>query len=147
MQTQVPGRQQLTPRERANWTRSRRASARARLGGARLRPEELVNWEEPDSVTQALLHREGYGVTRYQGGNADYESDHTQLTAHRPAKGERAAVNQEQTMVVGDTIVYQDSSESCRAHGDTVTVRDPTRNEDDIVSIGHVVYDVKTTRR
>ena len=46
--------------------------------------------------------------------------------------------------MVGDTIVYQDSTRVVTARGDTVTVRDPTRNQDDIVSIGRVVYDVKT---
>jgi len=38
----------------------------------------------------------------------------------------------------------QDSARVVTARGDTVTVRDPTRNEDDIVSIGHVTYDVQT---
>ncbi len=143
VQPGTPGRQ-LTPRERATLDSARRAIA-ARDSAARDSARKvLVKWEEPDSVTQALLLREGYGVTKYQGGHAVYQSDQHELTLTGPRKGERAAVNQDQTVVVGDTIVYQDSERVVRAHGDTVTIRDPTHNEDDIVSIGHVVYDVKT---
>jgi len=143
VQPTTPGRQ-LTPRERATLDSARRAIA-ARDSAARDSARKiLVHWEEPDSVTEALLLREGYGVTKYQGGHAVYQSDQHQLTLTGPRKGERAAVDQDQTMVVGDTIVYQDSERVVRAHGDTVTVRDPTRNEDDIVSIGRIVYDVRT---
>jgi len=143
VQPTTPGRT-LTPRERATLDSVRRAIAAKDSAARDSARKKLVNWVEPDSVTQALLLREGYGVTKYQGGHAVYQSDQHQLTLTGPRKGERAAVNQDQTMVVGDTIVYQDSERVVRAHGDTVTVRDPTRNEDDIVSIGRVVYDVKT---
>ncbi len=143
VQPTTPGRP-LTPRERATLDSARQARARrdsAQRDSARKR---LVNWAAPDSVTDALLAREGYTVTKYQGNDAVYLADDHALTLTGTPEGDRAAVNQEQTIVVGDTIVYQDSARVVTARGDTVTVRDPTRNEDDIVSIGHVTYDVQT---
>lgn len=139
----TPG-QVLTPRERAQLDSIRRERARrdsAALDSAR---KTLVTWEEPDSVAEALMQREGYQVTRYQGQGAMYNAQSHALTLHGNEEHERAAVNQDQTLVVGDTIVYQDSSRIVTARGDTVTIRDPTRNQDDIVSIGQVTYDVTT---
>ncbi len=143
VQPTTPGRQ-LTPRERATLDSARKALAAKDSATRDSARKILVHWVEPDSVTEALLARDGYSVTKYQGGHAVYKSDEHQLTLIGPHHGERAAVNQDQTMVVGDTIVYEDSIRVVTAHGDTVTVRDPTRNGDDIVSIGHVIYDVKT---
>ena len=143
VQPTTPGRP-LTPRERATLDSARQARARrdsAQRDSARKR---LVNWAPSDSVTDALLMRDGYTVTRYQGNNATYQAGQHSLTLTGTPEGDRAAVNQEQTIVVGDTIVYQDSARVVTARGDTVTVRDPTRNADDIVSIGHVTYDVQT---
>jgi hypothetical protein len=139
----VPGRN-LTPRQRAELDSLRRAQA-AHDSAARdsaLKP--LVRWATPDSVADALLNREGYGVTRYQGGGAVYNAPSHALTLTGVPEEARAAVRQDQTIVVGDTIVYQDSSRIVTARGDTVTIRDPSRNQDDIVSVGRVVYDVTT---
>lgn len=95
-------------------------------------------------MMQALEARPGYNITKYQGGQAVYHADERQLTLTGPKRGKRAAVNRDQTTVVGDTIVYEDSARVVMARGDTVVVRDPTRNQDDIVSIGRVSYDVRT---
>ena len=141
VQPTAPGRV-LTPRERATLDSARKAAAARDSAQRDSSRKTLVNWVEPDSVTQALLLREGYTVTKYQGGIAIYNSTDHLLTLVGPRKGQRAAVDRDQTIIVGDTIRYQDSLRTMAAHGDTVTVRDPTRNEDDIVSLGAVTYDV-----
>ena len=43
-------------------------------------PRILVEWPEPDSVMAALLSREGYTTTRYQGNNAQLNSRDHELT-------------------------------------------------------------------
>jgi len=144
VQSTIPGRQQMNPRERAIYDSAQRARARRDSAERDSSLKKLVNWVPPDSETDALLAREGYGVTRYQGGAANYNAESHALTLIGVPQGERAAVNQQQTIVVGDTIVYHDSTRIVNAHGDTITVRDPSRNQDDIVTIQSLIYDVAT---
>ena len=59
---------------------------------------------------------------QYQGNDAVYEANDHALTLTGRPKATGRAVNQEQTIVVGDTIVYQDSARMVHARGDTVTV-------------------------
>jgi hypothetical protein len=142
VQTTIPGRPVMTPRERALYDSAQRAKAKRDSAERDSSQKKLVNWVAPDSETDALLQREGYGVTRYQGGAANYNADSHALTLTGVPGEDRAAVNQQQTIVVGDTIVYHDSTRIVNAHGDTITVRDPARNQDDIVTIRSLTYDV-----
>ncbi len=142
VQSQVPGRQQLTPLERIELDSIQKAKARADSASRDSSQKKLVNWVTPDSMTDALMQREGYGQTRYQGAAATYNADDHALKLTGVPTGDRAAVNQQSTIVVGDTIVFHDSTRIVTATGDTITVRDPSHNQDDIVSIHALEYDV-----
>ncbi|HEU4642877.1 MAG TPA: putative LPS assembly protein LptD [Gemmatimonadaceae bacterium] len=103
-------------------------------------PRELVKWEEPDSVMSALLARSGYVSTRYQGKRAVFDAQHRKLTLSG-----KAAVQREQTILVADTIVYDDSTKIVRAAsppGDTIVLRDPSQGTGDLVALGGLEYDI-----
>jgi lipopolysaccharide assembly outer membrane protein LptD (OstA) len=103
---------------------------------------ELVKWAEPDSVMQTLIGRDGYTTTRYQGDVVTFDAQNRVLNLH----GGPAAVAREQTILVGDTVIYNDSTQVVRALGDTVVLRDPSRGEDDLTSYGHIVYSIAQRR-
>ncbi|HEX6050447.1 MAG TPA: putative LPS assembly protein LptD [Gemmatimonadaceae bacterium] len=102
-----------------------------------------VEWATPDSVMAALLEREGYVATKYQG-------DQVQLRAQdRVIRliGD-AAVGRPEAVLVGDTVTYNDSLDIVTAvAGDTGTVilQDPTGGQDDIVA-RRIVYEVENRR-
>jgi len=135
--------------------------ASAQVGGARpsaqtVRPDttrrdttkrdttqrELIKWTETDSVMQALLHREGYIPTRYQGAQAVFNAQTKTLTL----KGKPAGVNREQTILVGDSIIYSDSTKIIVARGDTVILRDPQQQAADVIARGEMAYNVELHR-
>jgi hypothetical protein len=108
--------------------------------GDSARPE-LVRWVEPDSVMQALLQRTGYSITRYQGERVTFLAGQREIQL----SGEPAAVQRDQAIVVGDSVLFNDSTSviSVRARpGRTVVLRDPTQG-DDVVG-AFVVYDLDT---
>jgi hypothetical protein len=58
----------------------------------------------------------------------------------------KAAVGRDQTVVVSDTISYNDSTQMVKATGDTIVLRDPSRGPDDVVSRGHLLYEIGSQR-
>ena len=104
----------------------------------------LVEWAEPDSAMQELLDRPGYSVTRYQGARATFDAENR--TIYLVGGEGRAAVGRAQTVLVSDTILYNDSTQVVRAQGDTNVLRDPSRGSDDLVSYGHLVYNIGERR-
>jgi len=91
---------------------------------------------------QALLHREGYIPTRYQGAQAVFNAQTKTLTL----KGKPAGVNREQTILVGDSIIYSDSTKIIVARGDTVILRDPEQQAADVIARGEMSYNVELHR-
>ena len=93
---------------------------------------------------RALAERSGYVMTRYQGN---------QVIFHAPARelslvGSRSAVQRGEVLVVGDTIVFNDSTQFvtvATAPGDTVYLHDPSQGEDDIVA-RRITYDLARRR-
>lgn len=107
-------------------------------------PRELVKWAEPDSVMTALMARQGYVVTRYQGKVAALDA-----RRHILDLSGTAAVQREQTILVADTIVYDDSTKLVRAGappGDTIILRDPSQGTSDLVAFGGMEYDIGSRR-
>ena len=102
--------------------------------------KNLVQWAETDSVIDALLQRPGYSVTRYQGKTVVFEAETRRLTLVRDSAA-RAAVGRDQTLIVSDTIVYDDSLRIVRARGRENVIRDPARG-DDVLSTGSLSYDL-----
>lgn len=105
------------------------------------RDRVLVEWIEPDSVMRELTSREGYRVVQYQGSTVQFDASTRQLTM----RGKPSAVRRDETMLVGDTIVYDDSTKIVVARGDTVILRDPTQEDgDDFIARGEIRYDLET---
>lgn len=142
--TRVP----LTPLQRARLDSLRRDSLSRARAGEDTAKRTIVTWLESDSVEGQLEVRDGYRMTRYQGQDAVFDAPTRQLTIQgtRPSRDSigRAAVKRDQTVLVGDTIVYNDSLQEITARGDSVTLRDPTHNEDDVLSIGYIRYEIDT---
>ena len=103
---------------------------------------ELVKWIEPDSVLASLLAREGFSKTRYQGRRVRFDA--TTRTLY--LEGEPAAVLRGTALLVGDTILYNDSTRVVVARGDTVILRDPSQQSADVVALGVMTYNLEDRR-
>ena len=101
-----------------------------------------VQWAAPDSVTSRLLDKPGYAQTRYQGNRVIFKAlEHTMYLV-----GKRAAVQRDSAMLVGDTILFNDSTNLVIARGDTLLLRDPSQGQDDIIALGSIRYDMNNRR-
>ena len=97
----------------------------------------VITWNEPDSVMAALLARQGYSVTRYQGNSVRLETKSREMYLRG-----KAQVARDSAVLLGDTIVYNDSTQIVEARGDTVLLRDPSRGPDDVIGRQQLRYDV-----
>jgi lipopolysaccharide assembly outer membrane protein LptD (OstA) len=130
-------------RARVERAQSRSDSAKLRAGrDTASRVRTLIRWEPADSVALELMNRKGYSVVRYQANDVQFgATDRTIVLAG--VKGARAGVERESTVMVADTIEYSDSAAIVNARGDTITLRDPTRNDDLTSHDGYIRYDLK----
>jgi hypothetical protein len=106
------------------------------------KPKDLLKWNEPDSVMRVLMARPGYSATRYQGDIAVFNAQ----THALQLVGKKAGVNRDQTILVGDSIIYNDSTKIIVARGDTVILRDPQQQAADVIARGRMVYNVEHHR-
>jgi len=106
--------------------------------------KHTVHWVEADSVTNLLLDKDGYSHTRYQGRKAhlDAEKHELQIEGERGVNVGRAAVDRDTTVIIGNTIRYNDSTQLVYAKGDTIVLHDPKSNESDVFSYQSLTYDV-----
>jgi Tat protein translocase TatC len=105
------------------------------------RVKELIKWAEADSVMKALMGRAGYTATRYQGDKVVYDAETGVLNLVG-----KAGVNRDQTVLVGDTISFSDSTKIVVARGDTVILRDPSQQSADVVASGYMAYNIAAHR-
>jgi LptD protein len=103
---------------------------------------ELIKWIEADSVATALLTKPGYASTRYQGVHVRFNAKSRTLYL----EGDRAAVGRGATLLVGDTILYNDSTKLVVARGDSLFLRDPTQGTADVIALGELKYNVEARR-
>jgi lipopolysaccharide assembly outer membrane protein LptD (OstA) len=103
---------------------------------------ELIKWNPTDSVMEALMARPGYSATRYQADIVIFNA----RTRTLELRGKKAGVSREQTVLVGDSIMYNDSTKIMIARGDTVILRDPSRQTADVVARGRIIYNVASRR-
>ncbi|HST07423.1 MAG TPA: putative LPS assembly protein LptD, partial [Gemmatimonadaceae bacterium] len=103
---------------------------------------DLIKWNEPDSVMEALMKRAGYTATRYQGDTAVFNAQ----THALELIGNKAGVNRDQTVLVGHTVTYSDSSKILIARGDTVILRDPEQQAADVIARGQMIYSLSLRR-
>ena len=108
-------------------------------------PRELVKWAPTDSTFDALMKREGYHPVRYQGDTVRFEAKSRALSL----TGKPAAIDREETILVGHSVVYNDSTQIVVAHpaaagGDTVFLRSP--EQADIIVRDTIRYDIASGR-
>ena len=106
------------------------------------RSKVLIKWEDADSLTTSLLERKGYDITRYQGAKVTFNAKARTLYL----EGAPAGVGRGATLLIGDTITYNDSTKVVLARGDTLILRDPSRGSADVVAIGAMTYNVESRR-
>jgi len=102
---------------------------------------EIVEWAATDSVMDELMAREGYSVTRYQGGTVVFDARRREMTLVG-----KAAVQREPSTLVSDTIIYNDSTKRVVAYGYPSILRDPSQQSADIVAVGKLEYDLERKR-
>jgi hypothetical protein len=134
----------LPPQRRDTVVRTRADSARrdSTAADTTARQKELIKWNEPDSVMNALMKRQGYSATRYQGDVAVFNAQ----THTLQLKGNKAGVSRDQTVLVGDSLNFNDSTKFIVAWGYPVILRDPQQQAADVVSQGRMVYNVELHR-
>jgi lipopolysaccharide export system protein LptA len=139
-------------------TTARRDTTQRRLPGdtSRVRRDSLqsdstaklqVEWAEPDSAMQELMSREGYTTTKFQGSRVELRAKEKIIRLEG-----NAAVGRPDAVLVGDTVVYNDSLDLVTAIGaangkDTnmVVLQDPTGSQDDIRA-GRIEYEINSGR-
>lgn len=109
------------------------------------KPKDLIKWNETDSVMTELMGRAGYTATRYQGDQAVFDAQ-TRTLHIKGAPGVKTGVSREQTVLVGDSIIYSDSTKIIVARGDTVILRDPEQQAADVIANGEMAYNVELHR-
>ncbi|HEY6089516.1 MAG TPA: putative LPS assembly protein LptD [Gemmatimonadaceae bacterium] len=127
-----------TVRARPDTTR-RDSTAKARDSA---KTKDLIKWNPSDSVMEALMTRAGYSATKYQGDEVVFDARTRTLSL----KGRKAGVTRDQTVLVGDSIIYNDSTKVMIARGDTVILRDPQRQAADVIARGEMAYNVELHR-
>lgn len=110
-----------------------------------LRGREIIRWAAEDSVMTALKARSGYNVTRYQGDTVLFLASQRTLRLVRGDSG-RAGVERDNATLVGDTILFSDSTKVVTALGDTLILRSPEQGPDDLVARGRIEYDIPNRR-
>ena len=117
-----------------------------RAPGDSAKPKELVTWFASDSVYEALIARPGYRPVRYQGDTVVFQAKDRILTL----LGTPAAIERDETLLVGHTVIYNDSSQfvvaiPTRTGIDSVVLRDPSQGSDLVVR-DTITYDLATGR-
>ena len=128
----------------------RRDTVRARPDTARrdstaadsAKTTDLIKWNPTDSVMEALMKRPGYSATKYQGDEVVFNA----RTRTLELKGKKAGITRDQTVLVGDSIIYNDTTKIMIARGDTVILRDPQRQAADVIARGQMAYNVELHR-
>jgi hypothetical protein len=140
--TRPTGAVRPPPRDttRAPGNTTRPDSTRTKADSAKTR--ELIKWMDADSIANALMNKDGYSATRYQGVHVHFDAKSRTLYL----EGEPAGVGRGQTLLVGDTIIYNDSTKLVVARGDSLFLRDPSQGAADVVALGELRYNVEARR-
>ena len=132
-------REPVKPGLAAPGAASRKPSGPDSAGAAK--PKLQFDWQAPDSLMQELMSRPGFKQVQYQGRVVRFDATARTLLLN----GAPSAVKRDETMLVGDSITYDDSTKKVVARGDTVWLRDPTKKDaDDFVARRRIDYDLDT---
>jgi hypothetical protein len=98
-------------------------------------------WPTPDSLTQALMQRPGYTVTRYQSDTAFFNQQRHSLDL-LAAKNRLAVVTRDSQTVVSDSGIYYGEGTHRVVTGGKYILSDPTTGQADIKGIGTAEYNL-----
>jgi hypothetical protein len=101
---------------------------------------DLVQWVEPDSVLRHLLARSGRTIIRFQADSTEMGNVAGEIRLY----GQPAAVMWGSTLIVADTIIFNDSLQYAQAIGRNIVLRDPTQNDADVEARGLLTYNIRT---
>lgn len=104
---------------------------------------KLVTWSPGDAVFDELMRREGYTITRYQGDTVVFHASSRRISLD----GAPAAVQQGEALIVGDSIVFDDSTGIVtvrRGAGGPVVLRDPAQGKDIVANT--IRYNIRTSQ-
>jgi hypothetical protein len=103
---------------------------------------QLVEWPVPDSLVLSIAAREGRALTRFYGDNFTVNA----TTGTVVLLGNPAAISRDSAVIVGDTIIYNDSTQILVVRGPHIVLRDPARNASDVEARGVMSYDMLSGR-
>src|SRR5262245_60573135 len=96
-------------------------------------------WPEPDSLTQALMQRPDYTVTRYQGDTAFFNAQRRSLDLVA-VKKRPAVVTRDAQTIVSDSGIYYNEGTRRATMGGHYVLSDPTSGQADIKGVGSGEY-------
>ena len=119
---------------------ARSGSAAADSLAAKPKAELRFDWDPADSTMTELLARKGFHQTQYQSSMVRFNAKTRDINL----RGKPSAVKRDETMLVGDSISFNDSTKKVVATGDSVWLRDPTKKDaDDFLARGRIDYDLE----
>jgi len=102
-----------------------------------------VKWPAPDSVTQQLLNKPGYTITRYQGDTAYFNALQHSLDL-LAGKNRPAVVDRDSQVVVSDSgVYYTQETRHVTTGGRYTLVPPPSSGQADIKGLGRVDYNLR----
>src|SRR5262245_24921059 len=100
-------------------------------------------WPEPDSLTQALMQRPDYTVTRYQGDTAFFNAQGRRRTLDLVAAKKRpAVVTRDAQTIVSDSGIYYNEATRLVVTGGHYVFSDPTSGQADIKGSRNAEYNL-----
>ena len=135
VQAQVPRLPRPTIQPQRRDTTKRDTTAADSAMAARLR------LSQPDSVMQALMRRNGYTVTRYEGDRVTFDATNN-LFRIRSDSSKRAIVQRgdSQTVFADTGVYFNQKTKVATAIGETIIMHDPTSGQADVVGRGRLEY-------
>jgi hypothetical protein len=98
-----------------------------------------VSWQAPDSVMQALLARQGYDITRFQGSRVTFDANSKDLRLDA-SKDQRAAVDRNGQIMVSDSTIYYNQNTNTTTNLGCYELTLPGSTEEPIKGCGQVSY-------
>ena len=102
-----------------------------------------VKWPSPDSVTQLLLTKPGYSITRYQGDTAFFNATKRELDILPGGKSKRVVVDRDSQVVVSDSGIYYREATRRVTTGGNYIFSSPGSGQADINGHGLSDYDLR----
>ena len=98
-----------------------------------------ANWQPADSVMQALMAKQGYDVTRFQGARVTYDATSKDLRLDA-AKGQSAMVDRNGQVMVSDSTIYYNQTTNTTTNLGCYELNLPGSTEQPIKGCGQVSY-------